>query len=62
MSDTEACEVALYPIHIKGRVVNVLYASNGQKPVGPVAFSALASVAEQMGAVYERIILARKRA
>ena len=62
MSDDDAVEVALFPIRIQGRVVNVLYASNGEQPLGPVAYGALLSLADEMGACYERIILARKRA
>jgi hypothetical protein len=60
LSDEEACEVALFPVAIKQRVVNVLYASNGHEPLGPIAFGALQLVAQEMGAAYGRLILSRK--
>jgi hypothetical protein len=60
LSDLEATEIVLVPVVIKQRVVNVLYASNGSEPLGPVAFGALVHVAEQMALGYGRLILARK--
>ena len=56
----EAREIALFPIAIKQRVVNVLYASTGGEPLGAVAFGALSALAEQMGTAYEQLILSRK--
>lgn len=56
----EAREVALFPVAIKQRVVNVLYASTGGEPLGAIAFGALSQLAQQMGAAYERLILSRK--
>lgn len=62
VDDANAVEVALFPVAIKGRVVNVLYASNGGEPLGAVAFAALSALAEQMGAAYEQLIRIRKTA
>lgn len=56
----EAREVALFPVAIKQRVVNVLYASTGGEPLGAIAFGALSQLAQQMGAAYGRLILSRK--
>lgn len=58
--DEQAREVALFPVAINQRVVNVLYASNAHEPLGPVAFGALRLVAQEMGVAYGRLILARK--
>ena len=58
----EAREVGLFPVMIKQRVVNVLYASNGAGPLGGIAFGALAQLAIKMGAAYEQLILSRKAA
>jgi len=56
----DAREVALFPVAIKQRVVNVLYASTGGEPLGAIAFGALSQLAQQMGAAYEKLILSRK--
>jgi len=57
----DARDIALFPVAIKQRVVNVLYASNGgTAPLGAIAFGALAQLAQQMGAAYEQLILSRK--
>jgi hypothetical protein len=56
----DAREIALFPVAIKQRVVNVLYASTGGEPLGAIAFGALSQLAQQMGAAYERLILSRK--
>lgn len=56
----DAREVALFPVAIKQRVVNVLYASTGGEPLGAIAFGALSQLAQQMGAAYEHLILTRK--
>ena len=58
----EAREVALFPVMIKQRVVNVLYASTGSAPLGAIAYGALAQLAIRMGAAYEQLILSRKAA
>jgi hypothetical protein len=56
----DAREVALFPVAIKQRVVNVLYASTGGEPLGAIAFGALSQLARQMGAAYEHLIRTRK--
>jgi hypothetical protein len=53
-------EVSLFPVLIRQRAVNVLYASSGAGPLGAIAFAALAALADSMSAAYEQIILARK--
>lgn len=59
----EGCqEACLFPVVIKRRVVNVLFASNGTKSVGPIVFAALEQLALQMGEGYLAIIRARKSA
>lgn len=60
LQDGDATEVALYPVAIKKRVVNVLYASNGKEPLGPIAHGALSLLAQEMGLAYGRLILMRK--
>jgi hypothetical protein len=62
LDDTSATEAVLFPVAVKQRVVNVLYASNGRDPLGAIAFAALAALAQQMGAAYEQLILHRKAA
>jgi hypothetical protein len=62
LADGEAVEVALFPIAIKQRVVNVLYGSNGGTALGPIAYGALQLVAQEMGRAYGRLILAKKAA
>lgn len=49
------------PIPVKNRVVNLLYADNGQKKVDPAAAAFLEMLARDVGAAYERIILAKKK-
>lgn len=53
-------EAALFPVIVKQRAVNLIYASHGQEPMGPIAFGALSLLAEQMGAAYGQLILNRK--
>ena len=60
LQDPDATEVALFPVAIKKRVVNVLYASNPGEPLGPIAFGALSLLAQEMGLAYGRLILMRK--
>jgi hypothetical protein len=62
LGDEGATEVGLYPVAVKQRVVNVLYASNGGVPLGAVSFAALSALAEQMGMAYGRLILSKKGA
>jgi hypothetical protein len=60
LGDTETTGVAIFPVTIKQRVVNVLYASNGREPLGTVAFGALQLLAQDMGLAYGRLIMLRK--
>jgi hypothetical protein len=53
-------EVSLFPVVVKSRAVNLLYASHGSEPLGAIAFGALSLLAEQMGAAYGQLILNRK--
>lgn len=62
LSEQSASEVSLFPVTVKQRVVNLLYASHGAEPLGAIAFGALAILAEQMGAAYGQLILQRKTA
>ena len=41
LGDEGATEVGLYPVAVKQRVVNVIYASNGAAPLGAIGFAAL---------------------
>lgn len=60
LGDRRCREAALFPVVIKQRVVNVLYASNGEEVLGEIAFAALTALAERMGAGYEKLIRSRK--
>jgi hypothetical protein len=62
IGDDETSEAGLFPVSVKQRVVNVLYASNGREPLGAIAFAALGALAQQMGPAYEQLILHRKTA
>jgi GAF domain-containing protein len=55
-------EIAVLPIAIRGRVVNLLYADNGPEALGEASVAALAAVCTQVARAYERAILERKRA
>jgi hypothetical protein len=58
----DAQEVAVFPILIRGQVVNLLYTDNGPDACGETGFAALAALANLVSAAYERLILARKSA
>jgi hypothetical protein len=60
LGDRRCREVGLFPVIIRQRVVNVLYGSNGDEPLGEIAFAALTALAERMGAGYEKLIRSRK--
>jgi hypothetical protein len=62
LDDVHASEVGLFPVCIRQRVINLLYASNGAERLGPIAFAGLSALAQQMSAGYERLIMARKGA
>jgi hypothetical protein len=54
-------EIAVLPIVLSGRVVNLLYADNGPEALGDASVAALVSVCARVGAAYERLIRERKR-
>lgn len=53
--------VAVLPIQIGERVVNLLYVDNGAAPLAETSLGALRVLTVGVGRVYERMILARKR-
>ncbi len=58
---SDAQEVLIQPVSIQGRVVNLLYADNGADALADTLVAALRTLAETMGAAYERLILEAKR-
>src|SRR5262245_48199794 len=60
LSERTTTEVSLFPVSLKTRVVNLLYASQGVEPIGTISFGALSLLADQMGAAYGQLILQRK--
>ncbi len=58
---SEARDVAVFPIRIGERVVNVLYADNGPEPLPDDAVDSLRSVTESVSRAYQRIIHQKKR-
>ena len=54
-------EIAVLPIRLGSRVVNLLYADNGPEPLGDAAFAALGAVCTRVADAYARLIRARKR-
>jgi hypothetical protein len=57
----DAIDVALLPVKIRGRVVNVLYVDNKSEPLAVTAFAGLSALPGLMADAYERLILERKR-
>jgi len=53
-------EVLIHPISIRGRVVNLLYADNGDDPLAETSVAALTALCGCVSRAYERIILAQK--
>lgn len=53
-------EIALLPVTLRGRVVNILYADNGPQALGDAPAAALATVCTHLSRAYERLILERK--
>jgi hypothetical protein len=53
-------EIAVFPVAICGRVVNLLYADNGAEALGDASFAALAAVSARLSRAYGRLILKRK--
>ncbi len=54
-------ELAVLPICIGKRVVNLLYVDNGSGPLAKTSLAALRVLCTAVGRVYERLILERKR-
>jgi hypothetical protein len=55
-------EVAVFPILIRGQVVNLLYTDSGSDVLGETGFAALETLASLVSCAYERLILERKSA
>jgi hypothetical protein len=58
---SQACEIAVLPIAIRGRVANLLYVDHGTEPLAETAIGALTVLTSLVADAYERLILARKR-
>jgi hypothetical protein len=61
MGRDEIQELAVLPICIGERVVNLLYVDNGSEPLAKTSLAALRVLCTAVGRVYERLILKRKR-
>ena len=55
-------EIAVFPIMIRGQVVNLLYADGGPEALGETRFAALGALANLVSHTYERLIIERKSA
>jgi hypothetical protein len=58
----EAKEIAVFPILIRGQVVNLLYTDGGRDELGETNFAALDSLAMMVSNAYSRLILHKKEA
>jgi hypothetical protein len=58
---SDARDVAVFPIRIGERVVNLLYVDNGSEPLAETCFAALEVLCDRISEAYERLIVARKR-
>jgi hypothetical protein len=58
---SEARDLVVIPISIRDRVVNLLYADNGNDFLGETSVAALCALARCMARAYERLILERKK-
>jgi hypothetical protein len=54
-------EIAVLPVMLRGRAVNLLYADNGPEALGAASVAALSAVCDQIADAYRRVILAGKR-
>lgn len=54
-------DLAVLPIRIGERVVNLLYVDNGSEPLAKTSLGALRVLCAAVGRVYERLILERKQ-
>lgn len=57
---SRAREIAVLPVSLRGRVLNLCYADNGPEPLGDASAAALSAVCLRIAQAYERLILARK--
>lgn len=58
----DAREIAVLPISLRGRVVNLLYVDAGEKVIAETALGALHALTLCVARAYERLILSRKNA
>ena len=54
-------EIAVLPVRVAGRTVNLLYADNGSESLGEASAAALDAICARVGNAYERLIRERKR-
>ena len=54
-------EIAVFPIAVRGRVVNLLYVDAGAQPIAETTLGALQALTLCVARAYERMILARKQ-
>jgi hypothetical protein len=54
-------ELALLPIALRGRVINLLYVDAGALPLAETALGAITALSACVGRAYERLILSRKQ-
>ena len=57
---SETLAVAVYPILIRGQVVNLLYTDSGKDELSDTGFAAMEVVARLASSAYERLILQAK--
>ncbi|HXK21750.1 MAG TPA: hypothetical protein VMS55_03635 [Myxococcota bacterium] len=53
-------EIAVLPVRVAGRTVNLLYADNGPESLGDASAAALGAICARVGDAYERLIRERK--
>src|SRR5262249_13180585 len=61
LARSQVREIALLPIAIRERVVNVLYVDDGPRPLSETRLGALRALTECIARAYENLILQRKR-
>ena len=61
MGRADAAEIAILPVAIHGRVVNLLYVDNGPDRIGETSYAALLTLCDLVAQAYERLILSCKR-
>jgi hypothetical protein len=60
LGEQDVAEAAIFPILIKQRVINLLYADNAVDALATTSFAALSALALHMSRAYEHLILRRK--